>query len=108
MIPHAGEQLHAAQPLSPHATTAEAQAPRVGAPQEKLVLPKRSHCSKKPAHCNEEQLGATRESPHNAMKIQCSQKQINRIFKKEKYRRNLNELGLGKQNKESRVTFYEE
>ena len=40
------------------------------------VLHKRSDCSEKPAHCNEEvpALTATRESLHKATETQCSQK----------------------------------
>ena len=47
---------------------------------EPVLYNKRSHCNEKPAHCNQEEppLAATRESPHAAMKTQCSQKQINK------------------------------
>ena len=68
------------QLLSPRATTTEL------THLEPMLRNKRSHHNKKPAHRNEEKppLAATTESPHAAMKTQCSQK-INKnkyIFKK--------------------------
>ena len=53
-------------------------------PHAKLLKPmlhKRSHHKKQPKHCSKEQPPLTpRESPCEATKIQCSQKQINSIF----------------------------
>ena len=64
-IPHAAEQL------SPRATTTEARSPR--AP---VLHNKRSHRNQKPPHCNEEQpsLAAARKSLRAAMKTQCTKK----------------------------------
>ena len=68
--PWSGKIPHAAEQLSPCATTTEP------ARLEPVLHNKRSHCNEKPAHHNEGQppLTATRESPHAAMKTQCSQK----------------------------------
>ena len=65
-----GNQTHAPQLLSPHTTTPEA------CTLASTLCSKRSHCSEKPRHRNEEQflLTTTRESWRTAMKTQCSQK----------------------------------
>ena len=49
---------------------------------EPVLCNKRSHCSEKPVHCNAEYppLTTTRESPRTAVKTQCNQKYINKVF----------------------------
>ena len=76
--PWSGKIPHAAEQLSPCATTTEAREPQLLKPAclEPMLPNKRSHHNEKPVHRNEEQplLAATRESPHAAKKTQRSQK----------------------------------
>ena len=73
---------HAPQLLSPWARTCTPQLQRSMC-LEPVLCNKRSHCNKKPAHCNEEWpwLAATRESPHKAMKTQHSQNKQKKLIK---------------------------
>ena len=68
--PWSGKIPHAAEQLSPWATTAEP------AHLEPVLRNRRGHDSERPAHCDEEwpPLAATRESPRAEMKTQHSQK----------------------------------
>ena len=88
--PWSGKIPHAAEQLSPWATTTEP------ARLEPVPRNKRGRDSERPAHHDEEwpPLATTRESPRTDMKTQHSNQSINqsinKIFKKKKWAKDLN------------------